>query len=131
MPEHPCSTSGSALPAVPSTRKRPSDHILLDYPISEETFVTNRYSFYHDLGSGAYGSVKYVKCAKNGRPYAIKLIVKTKVPKDYLRKFVPREVDALKRLSVFDHPNICQMREFFETSQRLYLVSLVSNYTGC
>ena len=122
MPEQPCSNS-SALPAVPSTRKKPSDHIILDYPISEETFVTNRYSFYHDLGSGAYGSVKYAKCNKNGQPYAVKIIYKTKVPKDYLRKFVPREVDALKRVAVFNHPNICQMRELFETSTRLYLVS--------
>jgi len=99
------------------------DHILLDYPITNEETLSKRYTFFYDLGSGAYATVKYGTCAKTNKPYAIKIISKAKTPKDYLKKFVPREVDALKRLSIHKHPFVSQMREFFETPQRVYLVT--------
>lgn len=99
------------------------DHILLDYPVSNESIVSKRYNFFYDLGSGAYATVKYATCSKTNKAYAIKIISKTKTPREYLRKFVPREVDALKRLSVHEHPNIAQLREFFETPKRVYLVT--------
>ena len=104
----------------------PLDHILLDYPVSNEETVSKRYTFFHDLGSGAYATVKYGTCTKTKKPFAVKIISKTKTPKDYLRKFVPREVDALKRLSIHGHPFITQMREFFETSNRVYLVTTLA-----
>ncbi|XP_063674033.1 uncharacterized protein LOC134811206 [Bolinopsis microptera] len=99
------------------------DHILHDYPVTNEDNVSKRYNFFYDLGSGAYATVKYATCSKTNKAYAVKIISKTKTPREYLRKFVPREVDALKRLSVYEHPHISQMREFFETSRRVYLVT--------
>lgn len=99
------------------------DHILTDYPVSDEETVSKRYNFFYDLGSGAYATVKYATCTKTNDAYAIKIISKTKTPRDYLKKFVPREVDALKKLSIHEHPNIAQMREFFETTKRIYLVT--------
>lgn len=99
------------------------EHILLDYPTTNEETLSKRYTFSYDLGSGAYATVKYANCVKTNQPYAVKIISKTKIPKNYLRKFVPREVDALKRLSIHQHPFISQLREFFETSQRIYLVT--------
>ena len=103
--------------------KESIDHILLDYPVSNEDTVSKRYNFFYDLGSGAYATVKYATCSKTNKAVAIKIISKAKTPREYLRKFVPREVDALKKLSVHEHPNIAQMREFFETSRRVYLVT--------
>ncbi|KAL5257664.1 hypothetical protein ACHWQZ_G012548 [Mnemiopsis leidyi] len=105
------------------TPKDSLDHILLDYPVSNEETVSKRYNFFYDLGSGAYATVKYATCTKTNNAVAVKIISKTKTPREYLRKFVPREVDALKKLSVHGHPNIAQMREFFETPKRVYLVT--------
>ena len=105
------------------TPKDSLDHILLDYPVSSEETISKRYNFFYDLGSGAYATVKYATCSKTNNAVAIKIISKTKTPREYLRKFVPREVDALKRLSVHGHPHIAQMREFFETPKRVYLVT--------
>ena len=100
-----------------------TEHVLLDYPITNEETILKRYTFSYDLGSGAYATVKYAHCVKTKQPFAIKIISKTKIPKNYLKKFVPREVDALKRLSIHQHAFISQLREFFETPQRVYLVT--------
>ena len=81
-----------------------------------------RYTVKEYLGRGAYANVYKVLSNHNNLEYAIKLISKTQAPAEYLKKFVPREIDALKRLSNFNHPFICQMREFFETRDEIYLV---------
>ncbi|XP_062446121.1 testis-specific serine/threonine-protein kinase 2 [Rhea pennata] len=64
------------------------------------------------LGEGSYGKVKAGYSDKMKCNVAIKIIDKRKTPRDFLEKFLPREIAALKRMS---HPSIVKTYEIFET----------------
>ncbi|NXP07291.1 TSSK1 kinase, partial [Thinocorus orbignyianus] len=78
------------------------------------------YSLCRTLGEGSYGKVKSAYCDQLKRNVAIKIIDKRKTPQDFLEKFLPREIEALKRLH---HPSIIKTYEIFETSAgKVYIV---------
>ncbi|KAM6246729.1 testis-specific serine/threonine-protein kinase 2 [Porphyrio hochstetteri] len=78
------------------------------------------YRLSNTLGEGSYGKVKCAYCNRLKRNVAIKIIDKKKTPQDFLEKFLPREIEALKRLS---HPSIIKTYEIFETSAgNVYIV---------
>ncbi|KAM8797585.1 testis-specific serine/threonine-protein kinase 1-like [Eudromia elegans] len=64
------------------------------------------------LGEGSYGKVKAAYCERLKCNVAIKIIDKRKTPQDFLEKFLPREIAALKRMN---HPSIVKTYEIFET----------------
>ncbi|NWI11725.1 TSSK1 kinase, partial [Crypturellus soui] len=64
------------------------------------------------LGEGSYGKVKAAYCERLKCNVAIKIIDKRKTPQDFLEKFLPREIAALKRMN---HPSIVRTYEIFET----------------
>ncbi|XP_017674628.1 PREDICTED: testis-specific serine/threonine-protein kinase 2-like [Lepidothrix coronata] len=78
------------------------------------------YSLGSTLGEGSYGKVKCAYSHHLNRKVAIKIIDKKKISPNVLEKFLPREMEALKRLH---HPSIIETFEIFETSVgKVYIV---------
>ncbi|XP_035746358.1 testis-specific serine/threonine-protein kinase 2 [Egretta garzetta] len=78
------------------------------------------YSLNNTLGQGSYGKVKSAYCDRLKRNVAVKIIDKRKTPRDFLERFLPREIEALRRLH---HPSIIKAYEIFETSAgKVYIV---------
>nr|XP_006821119.1 PREDICTED: probable serine/threonine-protein kinase MARK-A-like [Saccoglossus kowalevskii] len=88
------------------------------------------------LGSGAYAKVKLAyasesKIVRNAKltndlsrkgnsMVAIKIICRKDAPPDYINKFMPREIEALK--TTYRHENLIQLYEYFRTELRIYLI---------
>jgi len=88
------------------------------------------------LGTGAYAKVKlaYVTNAKlekdkrladelkekGTNKVAIKIISRKSAPKEYINKFMPREIETLH--ATYRFPNVIQLYETFRTESRVYLV---------
>uniref|UniRef100_A0A8C5UKY1 non-specific serine/threonine protein kinase n=1 Tax=Malurus cyaneus samueli TaxID=2593467 RepID=A0A8C5UKY1_9PASS len=78
------------------------------------------YSLGDTLGEGSYGKVKAAYSHRLKCRVAIKIIDKKKISQNVLKKFLPREMDALIRLH---HPSIIETYEIFETSSgKVYIV---------
>ncbi|XP_032863960.2 LOW QUALITY PROTEIN: testis-specific serine/threonine-protein kinase 2 [Tyto alba] len=78
------------------------------------------YSLSNTLGEGSYGKVKSAYSDRLKCNVAVKIIDKRKTPRDFLERFLPREIQALRRLH---HPSIIKTHEIFETSAgKVYIV---------
>jgi len=77
------------------------------------------YGLGEQLGKGSYAIVRAASSKKHKRRVAIKIISKKKAPEDYLTKFLPREIQVLKRLR---HANCISLLEAIETNTRIYLI---------
>jgi serine kinase len=77
------------------------------------------YALGESLGKGSYAVVKAAYSQKHKKRVAIKIVSKRRAPEDYLTKFLPREIQVMKRLR---HPNCVCLYEAIETSSRIYLV---------
>lgn len=71
------------------------------------------------IGSGSFSKVKKAHSSKEHKIVAIKLVSKSRAPKDYLEKFLPREIDVVKGL---DHENIIKYYRCIETTRRVYII---------
>lgn len=72
------------------------------------------------LGSGSYSKVKYAHCFKSDRDkVAVKIIDRTKAPKDFQHRFLPREMEIWPKLR---HPHIIRMLDIFEDNRRVYMI---------
>jgi len=80
--------------------------------------VDKKYEFGKLLGKGAFSLVYEVTDRSNGQKFAIKVINKSELGKEY-EKNLKMEVDILKQVS---HPNIIALKELFDTKDKLYLV---------
>ena len=58
------------------------------------------------LGEGSYAKVKSAYSKEIQRKVALKIINRVKAPKDFQQRFLPRELDILKKL---DHPNVIKL----------------------
>lgn len=105
----------------------------------------NGYSLKRQIGEGSYATVKLVqwipqhpwteamwcvlcsvlldyhrlarhRCSE--KPLAVKVISKAKAPKDFLEKFLPRELHIMKQI---DHPNIIAMHSCVDLPLHVYL----------
>lgn len=88
------------------------------------------------LGTGAYAKVKlaYVSNAKlekdkrladelrekGTNKVAIKIISRKHAPKEYVKKFMPREIETLH--ATYRSPHVTQLYETFRTESRVYLI---------
>ncbi|XP_010007927.1 PREDICTED: testis-specific serine/threonine-protein kinase 2 [Nestor notabilis] len=78
------------------------------------------YSLSNTLGQGSYSKVKSAYCDRLKCKVAVKIIDKMKIPRDFWERFLPREIEALRRLH---HPSIIKTYEIFETSVgKVYIV---------
>lgn len=78
------------------------------------------YELGEQLGKGSYAIVRGANSKKHKRRVAIKIVSKKKAPEDYLQKFLPREIQVLKRLR---HPHCISLLEAIETNSRIYLIT--------
>lgn len=124
---------------VPTTTKK-SDPINKERPLkTTEEFDCERRGYKltkNCLGTGAYAKVKlaYVTNAKlekdkrladelrekGTNKVAIKIISRKHAPKEYIKKFMPREIETLH--ATYRSPNVTQLYETFRTESRVYLI---------
>lgn len=76
------------------------------------------YELKTELGRGAFSIVYLATHKATGQQYAVKVINKKDLGKDY-EKNLKMEVDILKKVN---HPNIIALKELFDTPDKLYLV---------
>ena len=90
---------------------------------SDETIHLQKkgYNVIGDLGEGTYSKVKHATWQKPGEPapvkVALKIINKKTAPKDFLEKFLPREIEIMKQAK---HPNLIRLYELFQIGNKLY-----------
>jgi len=72
------------------------------------------------LGEGTFSSVKHCTWRKDGerKHIAIKIIDKKRSSKDFLEKFLPRELDIISKV---DHENVIQMFGIITLGSKLYI----------
>ncbi|MES1901931.1 MAG: Testis-specific serine/threonine-protein kinase 4 [Paramarteilia canceri] len=66
---------------------------------SIEDLSPENFTFLDTVGRGSYAIVKLALHNGNAKKYAIKIISKTKAPEDFLKKFMPRELNIVKKIS--------------------------------
>lgn len=84
----------------------------------DEYMKKNGYSFGKKLGEGSYAKV-LITTTPQKATLACKMICKKKAPKDFVEKFLPRELDVLKRI---DHENILGSSEIFEFPSKVFIM---------
>ena len=72
------------------------------------------------LGSGSYARVKWAYDINRKHKVAIKIIKKKKADSEYLQKFLPREVEAMRVLS--KHYAIVKFYQIIETTSRHFFI---------
>lgn len=77
------------------------------------------YSVGKQIGHGSYAKVKLAYSADQKRVVAIKIISKFKTPKEYLRNFLPREIQVVRGL---EHPNLIRFYQSIETTHRMFII---------
>ncbi|KAI5710097.1 hypothetical protein M8J76_012177 [Diaphorina citri] len=80
---------------------------------------THGYSLGDVVGMGSYATVKLATSARHSQDVAIKIISKVQAPIDYLKKFLPREIEVVKGLK---HPNLIRFLQAIETTHRVYII---------
>jgi len=84
----------------------------------EEHMKKNGYTFGKPLGEGSYAKVRVAE-GPNKQTSACKIICKKKAPKDFVNKFLPRELDVLRRIN---HENIVNCSDIFEYPTKVFIV---------
>lgn len=77
------------------------------------------YRVSHSLGRGSYAVVKEAHSQRHRCKVAIKIISKKKAQRDYVEKFLPREIEVIKLLK---HPSLTLFNQCIETTNRVYLI---------
>ncbi|XP_063682097.1 testis-specific serine/threonine-protein kinase 3-like [Bolinopsis microptera] len=77
------------------------------------------YIFGDVIGTGAYAKVRRCYSEKFKSHVAVKIVSKKSAPKDYLTKFLPREIQCIHKLR---HKNIVRVLEILETERSMYIV---------
>jgi len=104
------SSKGDASPVLPP---RSNDKMVL----AKKGFTCK-----NTIGSGSYSKVKVaIRIRSNSvtEKYAFKIIDRSKAPKDFQQKFLPRELEIWPRLK---HPNIIRMYTYFEHEPKIYML---------
>lgn len=71
------------------------------------------------IGEGSYAKVRIIERIKDGKILAVKIIDRAKAPKDFLERFLPRELKLLVRI---DHEYIVTTHEIIQTSEHVFIV---------
>ncbi|XP_017784026.1 PREDICTED: testis-specific serine/threonine-protein kinase 3-like isoform X2 [Nicrophorus vespilloides] len=80
---------------------------------------THGYFLGKTIGAGSYATVRMAHSELHGGNVAIKIVSKYTAPEDYLKKFLPREIEVVKGLK---HPNLIRFLQAIETTHRVYIV---------
>ncbi|XP_060639511.2 testis-specific serine/threonine-protein kinase 3 [Anolis sagrei] len=86
----------------------------------EEFLLSHGYQVGKTIGEGTYSKVKEAFSKKHQCKVAMKIIDKRGGPEEFIKRFLPRELQIVKRL---DHKNIIRVYEMLEsTDGKIYLV---------
>ena len=89
-------------------------------PSYRSVLAKHRLLVRNDLGSGSYSKVKRAYCVDEyASVVAVKIVDKRIAAKDFLEKFLPRE---MRFWPVIRHPNIVHLHKLFEDEFRIYMV---------
>ena len=96
---------------------------VLPLRVTDKTILANRgFTCKNTIGSGSYSKVKVavrVRSSSVVEKYAFKIIDRSKAPKDFQQKFLPRELEIWPQLK---HPNIIRMYSYFEHEPKIYML---------
>lgn len=81
----------------------------------------HRYGYFlgRTLGTGAYAKVKSAHAIRMNKQVAVKIINRKGAPKEFLGKFLPREIESLRTVN---HENIIRLHEVIVTDNQVYLI---------
>lgn len=107
---------------VPETEAAPDDKPAEEKKLS--VMEAHGYLLGTILGSGSYATVKMAFSSRHKCKVAVKIISKKKSPASYVKKFLPREIDAVR---ILKHPSIICFLQSIETTNRVYLIMEVAD----
>lgn len=84
-----------------------------------DTLAAKGYRVGHQLGEGTYSKVRTAEKVADRKMCAVKIIDRQKARKDYLVKFLPRELEIIKRLK---HKNVIQTFMCIETKEFIFQI---------
>ncbi|KAJ9591945.1 hypothetical protein L9F63_001547 [Diploptera punctata] len=91
-------------------------------PSEEATLAARGYKLGRKLGEGSYAKVYLAEYNLDANPrkpqLACKVVDTTKAPKDFVRKFLPRELDILVKVN---HPHIVYVHSIFQHRSKYYI----------
>lgn len=92
-------------------------------PSEEQTLSQRGYSLAKKIGEGSYAQVFLAEFKSNSsdekvKSLACKIVDVTKAPKDFVKKFLPRELDILVRLN---HPHIIHIHSIFQRKNKYFI----------
>merc|ERR1712137_116119 len=90
----------------------------------EQYMTKNGYTFGKTLGEGSYAKVRVVTCPNNKPTAACKMICKKKAPKDFVDRFLPRELDVLKKIN---HENVVSSSDIFEFPSKVFIIMEIAD----
>ncbi|XP_022084010.1 testis-specific serine/threonine-protein kinase 4-like [Acanthaster planci] len=107
--------------ASPDTRASAATRKNADNSAKERLSVLEQHGFTsgETVGHGSYAAVKVAYSSRHKSKVAIKIVSKRKAPEDYLRKFLPREIQVVK---ILKHPNLVCFLQSIETTSRVYFI---------
>lgn len=96
---------------------------IIETTTSEENALSSKgYKVIKKLGQGSFGWVYLTeygsKDDKSKSHWACKVVDTTKAPKDYVKKFLPRELDILMKLN---HPHIIYVQNIFLRKEKYFI----------
>ncbi|EEB16115.1 cAMP-dependent protein kinase catalytic subunit, putative [Pediculus humanus corporis] len=80
---------------------------------------THGYTLGKTIGTGSYATVKVARSERHDCLVAVKIVSKFQAPADYLKKFLPREIEVVKGLK---HINLIRFLQAIETTHRVYII---------
>nr|CAD7579632.1 unnamed protein product [Timema californicum] len=85
-------------------------------PGREPSVIENHgYTLGRTICSGSYATVKVARSERHQRDVAVKIVSKFQAPTEYLKKFLPRQIEVVKGLK---HQNLIKFLQVIETTHR-------------
>ncbi|XP_014781321.1 testis-specific serine/threonine-protein kinase 6 isoform X1 [Octopus bimaculoides] len=89
-------------------------------PTYRQILSDHNYSLIKSLGSGSYSKVKLAQNSnKTSLKVAVKIVNLSKAPGDFLKRFLPRELEIWPKI---EHQNIIRFFDSFEDSGYVYMI---------
>ena len=88
----------------------------------DERFLLTRGYFLMNrglLGEGTYSKVKRAYSKLRSIDVAIKIVNRKIAPKDFLKRFLPRELEIIGQIK---HPNICKFYEVLDIGEKVFIM---------